>query len=144
MKFTLFIIMSGIFSITGPATSADESALKERVSTFIEAGDTRDLSALEEVLHADFRVLVNQFMGGPDVTLINKEAYIGMVRDEKIGGLARSIEFRHLSIHDHTAVVEVHLESEAALFDSFITLVKDQEGQWQVISDAAYFQPKNP
>ena len=148
MKLFIFITLWGMLGTslhhnTTDMHSTDEANIRQQVAAFIQAGDERDIASLEELLHSDFRVVVNQFMGGDGVTLIAKEAYLGMIRDEKIGGVERQLEFRHISIHGHTAAAEIRLESEAAAFDSFITLIQDKQGQWRIISDAAVFQPKN-
>lgn len=112
------------------------------VEAYIQGADQRDLAQLEGALHADFRVVVNQFMGGEDAAVLPRAVYLGMIKDEKLGGTARIWEITEIKVTKHTATVDLVMESESAHFRSHLNLVQHQDGSWKLISDLTVFEPK--
>jgi Putative lumazine-binding len=123
-------------------TSIDP-AIEQTVIAFVKGGDLQDVSMLEGVLHADYRVTINQFMGGEGVTVMKREDYLGMIRDKKMGDKARSYDIKNLQIVNHTAQLQLHMESSELIFDSFVTLVQNKAQKWSILSDAVVAKPKN-
>lgn len=55
-----------LLMLTAATVSAQEPAvsqLSRQVGSFIQAGDNQDADALEELLHAEYRVVLNQLFG---------------------------------------------------------------------------------
>lgn len=119
-----------------------EEPILATLHTFVKGGDEQNVAMLEKVLHSDYRISVNQFMGGEGVTIMKREDYLGMMRDKKIGGKARSFEVKSFQKINHTAQVHLHLESSELIFDNFLILVQDKAQQWTIVSDAVVAKPK--
>lgn len=54
----------------------EEKRLEEAMMGFIKGGDNRDVVLLDRVLHNDFRVTNNGFMGKPGVMVIDKRCVL--------------------------------------------------------------------
>jgi Putative lumazine-binding len=124
------------------ATATIDPAVEQVVKTFVRGGDTRDVALLESVLHPEHRVTINQFMGGDGVTALNREVYLGMIREGKIGGQPRTFSITGFQTLGHTAQAQVHMESAQLSFDNFLSFVQDKTGKWWLINDAATAKPK--
>ena len=87
------LLFISLISCTQKATNnmqiSTNPELKAVVAQYIQAGDDQNVNQLSQVLHPEFRVTINQFMGGDGATVMSKDGYIGMVRDKKIGGTTR-------------------------------------------------------
>jgi hypothetical protein len=125
-----------------PATAMINPEVQNAIEIFVKGGDTQDVAMLEGVLHPDYRITINQFMGGEGVTIMKREDYLGMIAAKKLGGKPRSIEVKNFQIANHTAQVYIGMESAELIFNSFITLVQDKSGKWSIINDAVVAQPK--
>ncbi len=123
-------------------TKAMETQIKQTIETFATAGAVRNLDALEEVLHAEFRVLANRFGGKDALTVISREQYLSMMEAGKIGGNEVSVRFDKVSIHAHSAAAEVAFVSEAAEMQLFILLLQDEADTWKIASDMAVVVPR--
>lgn len=119
-----------------------ETYIKQTIETFARAGAERDLSALEEVLHSEFRVLANRFGGKEALTIITREQYLNMMEAGKIGGNEVSVRFDDISIHGHSAAAEVAFVSESVEMQLFILLLQDETNSWKIASDMAVVVPK--
>lgn len=137
-RIILFITVAVLYS--SPSISQNKNQMNENlletVTSFNEAIATRDIATLEQILHAEFRVLANRFNGGDQAVVLSRAAYLQMMRDEKIGGTAYELEILSSSIFDHTAHVEAALTNEDHPdMHLYILLVKNASNQWQIISD---------
>ena len=110
----------------------------DAVEAFVRAGDGRDLEALEQVLHDDFRVVAQMPSG---VSVIDRASYLGLVRGEKIGGEAREQQVHAVMESGDLATVKGSLQSATAAFDCTWSLVK-VDGAWRVVQDLVVFRPK--
>ena len=55
---------------------SETKRIKQAIINFVKGGDTSDVSILDQVLHKDFRVTNNGYMGMKGVTVINKKDYL--------------------------------------------------------------------
>ena len=55
---------------------SETKRIKQAIINFVKGGDTSDVSILDQVLHKDFRVANNGYMGTQGVTVINKKDYL--------------------------------------------------------------------
>lgn len=123
-------------------TKAMETQIKQTIETFATAGAARDLSTLETILHAEFRVLANRLGGKDALTIITREQYLNMMEAGKIGGNEVSVRFDKVSIHGHSAAAEVAFVSEATEMQLFILLLQDETQAWKIASDMAVVVPR--
>lgn len=109
------------------------------VRRFVQAGDARDASTLEAVLHPSFRVVAQM----PDgLTVMDRPLYLSLMEQKKIGGVPRETTVHTVLLQGDLATVRGTLVSEQAHFDCTWTLAKDG-GSWQVLQDAVVFRPRS-
>lgn len=121
---------------------SSEKAVRTAVTDYLTAGDVRDVTGLEATLNPAFRACVNQFMGKPGVTVIDRADYLSLISAEKLGGTPREVTIKSVEVIGNIAVVRAFLDSEKLTFDSIYTLAKDAQGDWTVVSDTPFVQPK--
>ena len=51
---------------------SENDKIKQAITDFVKGGDNSDIKLLDKVLHKDFRVTNNGFMGTSGVTIIDK------------------------------------------------------------------------
>lgn len=108
------------------------------VEAFVNAGDTRDVTRLEAVLHPDFRVLAQM----PDgLSVMDRATYLQLITAGTIGGSPRSRDLDVVMLSGDLATVKGTLDSTAAHFDCTWTLARSAGG-WQVVQDAVVYVPK--
>ena len=105
-------------------------------------GDNSDTTVLDNVLHKDFRVTNNGFMGTKGVTIIDKETYLSNIKKGVFGGLPREMTIISLDSSETIASVKLQLESDENSFISYNSLVLDIDNEWKIINNLAVVQPK--
>lgn len=121
--------------VTAASKNSDENNVRKCIALFSTYAGDRDIAGMERILHADFRVIANQLMGGDAVSLIDKQTYLQFLRDKKFGGETRVVSINSIEITGNNACVKVAFEGEKAVFTSFMLLVKSKVGEWTIISD---------
>ncbi|HJS01695.1 MAG TPA: nuclear transport factor 2 family protein [Flavobacterium sp.] len=112
------------------------------ITNFVRGGDNSDVDLLENVLHANFRVTSNDFMGTSGITIISKEQYIANIREGIFGGLPREMKIESIDDFETIAHVKLSLESAENYFISYNSLVLDTDNQWKLISNLAVVKSK--
>lgn len=128
---TLLSACSGFSQTSEPM----EDAVKQAINDFEDATAQRDVTALENLLHSNFRVMANRFRSGEGTTLIPRDAYLGMMKAEKIGGNAYEVSFENVTVYQHTATAEVTFAGSDSNMHLFLFLVQDDNDDWKIISD---------
>ncbi len=101
---------------------------------FIEGADEQDLERLATALHEKFSNVQNGYFGESGVRLINRASYLEHVAKGKFGGIKRSVEFLSVDVNGDMAMVHVFLSHQYLNFDSYISLVLEQD-EWKVIGN---------
>jgi hypothetical protein len=117
-------------------TTAEKVA--KAVNDFIQGGDNQNITILDQVLHPQFRSMVNRFAGKSELTVIPKERYLQLISEHKIGGAARTIAELEVEIAGPVALAKVQMQSEKVQFISFYELVENEDNAWQLVSDLPY------
>lgn len=117
-------------------------SIEQAVTDFVKGGDNSDLVLLNNVLHTDFRVASNGFMGTPGVTMIDKQQYLANIRDGIFGGLPRIMNIEQIDESGTIALVKLRLESAENQFVSYNSLVLDVDNQWKLIYNLAVVESK--
>ena len=133
MKKLMFAVVVMMFPFV--SSNAQTEQVKSAVTAFIQASDANDAAKLSEILHPEYRVVMNQLFGSKDVACINKEVYVSKIKSKEWGGDDRTITFKKVTVVNKTAIVEVLLEGKKMTFESVLTLVKDHENKWLLMSD---------
>ncbi len=79
--------------------------ITEAITNFVKGGDTSNVELLNSVLHHDFRVASNNFMGTPGVVMIDKQTYLSNIKAGIFGGLTRTMTIE--SINDSGTIAMV-------------------------------------
>lgn len=117
--------------------------IKQAITDFVKGGDNSDTVLLDKVLHKDFRVISNNFMGTSGVTIIDKEKYLANIQAGIFGGLPRIMTIENIDVSQTIASVKLRLESAENHFVSYNSLVLDIDNQWKIINNLAVVEAKN-
>lgn len=135
---TLTTILILIMTSTITHAQADKVSIEQVVNQFAKAGDQRDVVQLKNLLHDDFRLVLNRLLGGEKVDLLGKEAYLKLMEEGKLGGDSRTVKILSIDITMNNATAKVALKGKALTFESYYQLVKNAAGQWQLINDLPF------
>ncbi len=116
--------------------------IEQAITNFVRGGDNSDTVLLDKILHKDFRVTNNGFMGTPGVTLIDKQKYLSNIRDGIFGGLPRKMTIESIDESETIAMVKLRLESSENYFVSYNSLVLDTDNEWKLINNLAVVEAK--
>lgn len=116
--------------------------VKQAITDFVKGGDNSDTDMLDKVLHKDFRVTNNGFMGTPGVTVIDKQKYLSNIRDGIFGGVPRIMTIESIDDSETIAMVKLRLESSENHFVSYNSLVLDVDNEWKLINNLAVVEAK--
>jgi hypothetical protein len=114
----------------------------QAITNFVRGGDNSDAVLLDKILHKDFRVTNNGFMGTSGVTLIDKQKYLSNIRDGIFGGLPRKMTIESIDDRETIAMVKLRLESSENYFVSYNSLVLDTDNEWKLINNLAVVEAK--
>ncbi len=144
MKYLLIIlgacILSAFAFLPTHQNPMEEKLIKEKVHQFAEAVELRDISSLENLLHKDFRVIANQYPTPDKLTLLDKPTYLMLMKGEKIGGEAYTVDFSHMSVVSHSATVICSFKGKDSAMELTLLFIKNNLGEWQIIEDMALLE----
>lgn len=143
----IFLSVIGVLCIAGSAMAQNqnvkmEKQVKEVLVQIEKAAAERNIAALQDLLHKDYRIVANRFSGTGGTTIINKDTYLAMMKDGKVGGTVYSVEFKEVFIFQHTAMAELVWHSEKTEdMHKYVLLVQDDADHWKLISDMPIMVP---
>ena len=129
--------MCGILMITigSIAQSKDHKAINRTITAFSKAGDNNDYNKLNDYLDDNYRIVMNRLFGSKEVSIMPKSVYLEKIKSKEFGGDKRKLYIEDPIINGATAVVKVTFNGKKMKTVSLITLVKNQNGQWKLVSD---------
>lgn len=113
-----FMMMTATFLVSSSAGAAANP--RDAVEAFARAGDSRDLGALERVLHEQYRATVIM-SGSVEPSFMSKADYLGLIRAKKIGGDSRRVQILDVDTQGDVAFARVRLTGKQATFESIQT-----------------------
>lgn len=116
--------------------------IEQAITNFVRGGDNSDVVMLDKILHKDFRINNNGFMGIPGVTIIDKQKYLSNIREGIFGGLPRKMTIESIDQSNTIAMVKLRLESSENYFVSYNSLVLDTDNDWKLINNLAVVEGK--
>jgi len=116
--------------------------ITQAITNFVKGGDHSDLELLDRVLHKDFRVTNNGFMGISGITIIDKTDYLKKIESGVFGGLPRTMTIEKLDQNGIIASVKLRIESSENDFISYNALILDTDNEWRIIHNLAVVTPK--
>jgi len=114
-----------------------EEKIKQAITDFVRGGDNSDVTLLDKVLHPDFRVTNNGFMGKAGIFIIDKQTYLSNIEKGIFGGLPRKMIIEHMDFDGTIATVKLRLESLENHFLSYNSMVLDTDNEWKIINNLA-------
>ncbi|MDP1802697.1 MAG: nuclear transport factor 2 family protein [Bacteroidota bacterium] len=116
--------------------------IEQAITDFVRGGDKSDTVMLDKVLHKDFRVTNNGFMGTSGVTIIDKQTYLSNIKNGIFGGLPRKMTIESIDVSETIAMVKLRLESSENYFVSYNSLALDSDNEWKLINNLAVVEAK--
>lgn len=136
MKKIMLMCLASLLSLgTINGQSKDEKAIKKVIRAFADAGDKNDVNALEKYLDPNYQVAMNRLFGSKEVSIVSRSVYISKIKSKEWGGDTRTLSFLSIIVNGNTAAVHVKMKGEKATFVSLISLVQNDKGEWQLLSD---------
>jgi len=121
----------------------DNDRIKQAIIDFVKGGDNSDVELLDNVLHKEFRVTNNGFMGTSGITIIDKNDYLKKIKSGVFGGLPRKMKIEEIDQSGIIASVKLRIESSENDFISYNSLVLDTDNEWKIINNLAVVKAKN-
>lgn len=121
----------------------DSDKIQQAIIDFVKGGDNSDIELLDKVLHKDFRVINNGFMGTSGITIIDKNGYLSKIKNGVFGGLPRKMKIEEIDQSGIIASVKLRIESSENDFISYNSLVLDTDNKWKIINNLAVVNAKN-
>ena len=115
----------------------NKASIKTVIETFVKAGTERNIALYEGILHDDFRVIANRYPAPDKTSIISADTYKDLITKKVIGGTQYKIDFKDISISDHSATVEVELKSDKGGQVITFLLIQNNEAKWLIITDMA-------
>eukprot|EP01013_Petalomonas_cantuscygni_P003552 TRINITY_DN13747_c0_g1_i1.p1 TRINITY_DN13747_c0_g1~~TRINITY_DN13747_c0_g1_i1.p1 ORF type:complete len:126 (+),score=1.83 TRINITY_DN13747_c0_g1_i1:153-530(+) len=120
----------------------ETNKIKQAIIDFVKGGDNSDIELLDNVLHKDFRVTNNGFMGTSGITIIDKNEYLTKIKSGVFGGLQRKMKIEEIDQSGIIASVKLRIESSENDFISYNSLVLDTDNEWKIINNLAVVKSK--
>ena len=134
-KALIFGIFGLLFLGAGTAQASEVKAIKKTITAFAKAGDRNDAQALGKHLDANYRIVMNRMFGSKEVSVMPREVYLQKIKDKEFGGDKRKLTFEKIVINGPTASAKVVFKGSKMTFVSLITLVRNENGVWQLVND---------
>lgn len=122
------------------AQSNDKQAIKQTITEFSKAGDASDVDKLATYLDDNYRVVMNRLFGSTKVTVLSKDAYLEKIKKKEFGGDKREINIESITLNGTTASAKVSFAGSKMTFVSILTLIKDKNDQWKIVTDVPVLQ----
>ena len=138
MKQSMNLAIASIALCTsafGQQPQKEMENVKQTVIAVAAAADNNNADELAEHLDANFRIVMNRLFGSKEVAVMPRSVYLDKIRNKEFGGDKRSVTFKEVILNGNTAVVKVVLAGEKATFTSLLTLVRNESGDWLLVSD---------
>lgn len=123
-----------------PTPSPDALQVRSVVEDFNRAIAANDVTALERVLHPEFRVVANRFPTPDATSILPRAVYLKLIADKTIGGTAYTITYHDTNVTKHSATVRATLRASESTMHVTFLIIKTPEGVWQIISDMAVME----
>lgn len=113
----------------------DHPAVRQVVERFADAVEARDLTALDQLLHPEFRVIATRFPDPETTSILPRKVYLSMIESEKIGGDPYDVVVHGITATDQNATVTATFGGAASDMLLTLLLTQNSEGTWEIISD---------
>lgn len=125
MMMLLTLLATLAYAGKGPPPAID-AVLQD----FVQGAATRDLKRVSRALHPEAR----QYVAMPDgLQVIETDAYLELLKAEKIGGTATTSTLHEFDVSGHHAIVRQTRDVGAFRLNDLVTLV-EEDGAWRIVA----------
>jgi hypothetical protein len=124
----------GVAAAEPAAGEPGRLAAQRVIESFAAAADRGDASALQPLLHPSFRV-VFQLGAGSAATVLDRQQFLAMVNDGKIGGAPRKVMLSGVQGSGAFFSAAARMERPDAVFEGAYSLIF-QDGRWLMLEEA--------
>ncbi|MGE5430866.1 MAG: nuclear transport factor 2 family protein [Syntrophomonadaceae bacterium] len=126
------------FSLKAAVQGEDE--VKQAVTSFEKAIDTKNVSNLQQLLAANASISTLNKINN-NFTQFAAADYINSVKSGKIGGWERNMTISSVDVNDNLAIAKVELTDARLKQVEYVTLMK-VGGSWKVVNSALTIEKK--
>lgn len=139
-RYLLVVVSVLCLSFAAKAAQQGEDEVKQAVSSYVKATDTKNVSSLQQLLapSATFSTL-NKINN--NFTQLSGSDYINSVKAGKIGGWERNLTISSVDANDNLATAKLELTDARLKQVEFVTLMK-VNGSWKIVSSALTTEKK--
>ncbi len=131
----LVIVFGALVFSVAQAQDPSVEQIKKTISQFATAADYQDPIIMEEVLDANFRVVMNGLFGSEGVAIMTREEYLSKIKNKEFGGEKRELTIANVTINGKTANALVTFRVSKMTFVSTLLLVLTTDGRWKLVAD---------
>lgn len=133
--FAVLTVFLMAFSISCKAQTSEQKEVRKTILAFAKAGDKQDASKLEQLLDANYRIVMNQLFGSKEVMVMPRAAYLDKIKKGEFGGDKREVVVKEILMNGNTASARVSYKGQKSSFESIVVLVKDASASWKLVSE---------
>lgn len=112
----------------------ENKQIETLIRSYTKALDSGNAEAAESWLDREFRVVLHNYKNSGATSIIDRETYLRMIRDGRVGGNNRELSVLLVDIQEKAALVKVRLAGEKTVFTNYYSLVS-KDGQWLIVQD---------
>ena len=130
------IILSFVIALTGCSNQTPNTkSIAQVLTTYVSAADDQNTEVLQGILHPEYRALANRIFESDKLQVLSKALYLSLINDGTIGGDKRKVEINETEVIGHNAFVRATFTGHDHIFNTFILLAQNSNGDWKIVSD---------
>lgn len=137
------MVLSGDSTDRQNNSHMEKEQVEKSLLAFIEAVDAADYTGAAEKMAPEFRVVLSNIPQKDQVTILDKNQYLQLMKEGKVGGKKRKAKILLTDVYKQSAIVKIQLESETLHFTNYYSLI-NSAGKWMVIQDQPQVEQANP
>lgn len=126
------------FNLT--AAQPEEDEVKQAVTNYEKAIDTKNVSSLQQILAANASITTLNKINN-NFAQVTASDYINSVKAGKVGGWERNLTISSVDVNDNIAMAKVELTDARLKQVEYVTLMK-VGGSWKIVNSALTVEKK--
>jgi ketosteroid isomerase-like protein len=140
MKKSILVILISVLGLNVNAQKNEMKAIRKTITAFAKAADNSDAKELANYLDDNYRIVMNRLFGSEKVSIMPRSIYLEKIRTKEFGGDKRTLEFKEVIVNGTTATAQVSFKGAKMTFVSLLMLIKNEQGDWKLVSDTPIVQ----
>ncbi|MGE5353447.1 MAG: nuclear transport factor 2 family protein [Bacteroidota bacterium] len=139
-RYLLVFVSVLCLSLTLKAATQGEDEVKQAVTSYEKAIDTKNVSNLQQLLASNATITTLNKINN-NFSQFAAADYISSVKAGKIGGWERNLTINSVDVNDNMAMAKVELTDARLKQVEFVTLMK-VNGSWKIVNTALTVEKK--